>query len=109
MVSAFHRRRREGALTEVEVADLIAAFLADCARQYEVVEMAPEVVGEAIVLLGQHPLRALDAVQIAAASRTNRQERGAGSPALTFVSADDRLCAVGALLGLSVENPNHHP
>jgi hypothetical protein len=61
------------------------------------------------VLLGQHPLRALDAVQIAAASRTNRQERGAGSPALTFVSADDRLCAIAATVGFGVENPNRHP
>jgi hypothetical protein len=108
VASAFHRRRREGALTEGETADLVAAFLADCAMQHDVVEVTPEVVGEAIALLGAHPL-ALDAVQLAAASRTHRQELGTGLSPLTFVAADDRLCAVASALGMPVENPNGHP
>jgi predicted nucleic acid-binding protein len=106
VAGAFFRRRRERTLSDQEARDLLAQFNADCATQYEVFEVTRDLIGEAVLLMSQHPLRALDAVQLAAVSLANHDRAAVGVPPMAFVSADDRLCAVAATMGLQVENPN---
>ena len=59
----------------------------------QICELAPEVLGDSIHTLEAHPLRAMDALHVAAALR---------SRADTFVSSDLRQCVAARGLGLAV-------
>lgn len=107
--SAFTRRVREGILTSAEYSRAQNAFRADCLAEYDLVTAVGPILDEANLLLERHPLRAYDAVHLAAAVITNRQMLANNLPPLTFLSADDRLNAAAAVEGLAVDNPNDHP
>jgi len=53
-------------------------------------------------------LRAYDAVHLATALNIDRRLARAGEPALTFLSADNRLNDAAAAEGSMVDNPNDH-
>lgn len=94
--SAFARLRREGVLkaTEDETA---RSLLAQLQRAWVEIEPSEEVRGQAARLLRLHPLRALDALQLAAAALW------AGSPAAgEVISLDDRLREAARLEGLGI-------
>jgi predicted nucleic acid-binding protein len=59
-------------------------------------------------LVTRHPLRAYDAVQLASALRVQSELVRTRAPALTFLSADDRLVAIAQAEGLLTDNPNRH-
>lgn len=107
--SALARRKREGSVpvTDCEVAE--RAFTAHSATEYEFVELDLPVVNLSRDLLGRHPLRAYDAIQLASALVANRALQTAGLPPLVFLSADNRLNEAVASEGLAVDNPNLHP
>ena len=107
--SAVCRRNREGAASTIDRDRLINDFLAHVASQYHVVSITDARLALAIDLMKRHPLRAYDAVQLAAAVALNQSLMDASLPPLTFVSADDRLSAAAAAEGLRCENPNTHP
>ncbi|MBI1930229.1 type II toxin-antitoxin system VapC family toxin [Candidatus Poribacteria bacterium] len=109
IASAFSRRCREGALTASDRDTLIRTFLAHCATQYRVIRTDKRLIEAAVDLTRRYPLRAYDAVQLAAAIRLNRILLSKGLSPIIFVSADDRLLAAALAEGLTVENPNHHP
>jgi len=109
IISAFTRRLREGTLTAVEYAQLQDSFRADCLDEYEIVVAVGDIIDEAIRLLERHPLRAYDAVHLAAAVVVNRQLLANHLPPLVFLSADDRLNHAARAEGLAVDNPNDHP
>ncbi len=59
-------------------------------------------------LLEQYPLRAYDAVQLAAGLTANDALLAAGLPALIFLAADTRLLSAAAAEGLGTDDPNAH-
>lgn len=92
VVSAFRRLVREGRVDEAQHAALKADLGADLADAI-LCETSPQVVQRAIDALEAHPLRAMDALHVAAALV------GAAD---VFISADARQCAAAAALGLAV-------
>jgi hypothetical protein len=92
LVSAFRRLVRENRLDETRYRALKADPAADLADAV-LCEISPQVVQRAITALETHPLRAMNALHVAAALvRT----------ADIFVPADARQCAAAAALGLEV-------
>lgn len=108
MTSALMRRVREGAVSESEYTQAQNAFLSDCMGQYELVTAVDDIIDQANRLLEKHPLRAYDAIHLAAAMVSNHALLADGLDPLIFVSADDRLNRAASTEGLAVDNPNVH-
>lgn len=95
--SAVHRLRREGALTTTEGARLLAR-LGEVIEAVEVVQPGDELATVALRLLASHPLRAADALQLAAALTWARGRPGGHE----IVCLDDRLASAALLEGFAV-------
>ncbi len=108
VASAVARRHRQGLITEAERDLFLAQFLAHCRTEYFLVPITRQVLEEAGTLCFRHPLRALDAIHLAASLHVARAARRQGLT-ITFVSADDTLLNSARIEGLGVENPNWHP
>lgn len=108
VTSALTRRVREGVLIPTEYTQIQHAFRRDCLNEYEIVVAVGEVIDQANRLLEARPLRAYDAVHLAAAVVTNEQLLANELAPLTFLCADDRLNDTASAMGLAVDNPNHH-
>jgi len=92
VVSALSRLRRERKLTAAQFQEARRALfeeIADCS----VIQITDAVVRRAVDLLVKHPLRAADAMHIAAAAEWRAD---------LFVSADARPCAAARSSGLKV-------
>jgi len=109
VTSALTRRMREGTLTPAEYAQVQNAFRFDCLNEYEIVTAVGDIIDQANRLLERHPLRAYDAVHLAAAVVANQQLLANNLAPLIFLSADERLNNAASAEGLTVDNPNHHP
>ncbi len=109
VVSAFNRRVREATLTRGDYTRVRADFDLLWSSEYRLVSMAPLVLERARDLVEQHPLRAYDAVQLAAGLTANDALLAAGLPALIFLAADTRLLNAATAEGLSVDDPNRYP
>jgi predicted nucleic acid-binding protein len=92
IISAFRRLVRERRLDEASYAALKADLVADL-DDAVLCETSPQVIQRAIGALEVHPLRAMDALHVAAALVSTVD---------VFVSADARQCAAAAALGLDV-------
>lgn len=92
--SALNRRIREATLDAADYIQVVMDFNALCASQYTLVELTAHVVERARLLLERYPLRAYDAVHLSSALIANDALVAAGLPALTFLSADQRLLSV---------------
>jgi uncharacterized protein len=104
---AFARRLREGSLALSEYSATITAFNHDTQYDYVLLEITPQVIHTACQLGERHPLRAYDAIQLAAASLANRSLINGGQDPLLFICADDRLNTVAEAEGLQTDNSNH--
>lgn len=109
MISALNRRRREKTLTLSEYQKIRDAFQSDCLNEYSIINIVDNLVVQANQLLEAHPLRAYDAIHLAAAIVVNRQLVSNNFTPLTFVSADNQLNDAASIEGLLVDNPNDHP
>lgn len=109
VLSALRRRQREGTLTTLQVDQAISAFRHDWDTRYQIVELDQSLTESAGHLVGRHPLRAYDAVQLASAIRVHHRLVQAEGPSLIFMTADVRLLKVAEIAGLEVDNPNDHP
>jgi predicted nucleic acid-binding protein len=109
MTSALMRRMREGLLDLEEYTQLQNAFRADCLHEYEMVTAVAEIIDVANRLLELYPLRAYDAVHLAAAVVVNRQLRASRLAPLIFVCADNQLNEAALAEGLTADNPNDYP
>jgi predicted nucleic acid-binding protein len=96
--SAVHRLRREGTFGAEEAAQVLTALTAafDAAN---VVQPGDDVAATALRLLAVHPLRAGDALQLAAALVWAQGSRPGGRE---FVCLDDRLRTAATLEGFHV-------
>ena len=95
--SAMHRLRREGVFTPAEAAQVLAKLTAalDAAN---VVQPGDALCAKALRLLGAHPLRVADALQLAAALLWTREMPGGKD----FVCLDERLRTAAILEGFAV-------
>jgi predicted nucleic acid-binding protein len=87
---------------------LKANFLSHVETEYLSVPLDNRTLTLAGDLVDKHPLRALDAIQLASAIRATRML----GEAMTFVSADRNLLAAAAAAaaeGFAVDDPNAHP
>lgn len=109
VLSALARREREGFLTSNNVNQITTIFATHLAQQYRVLEIDRIIIDLAGNLVTQHPLRAYDAVQLAAALRLQTSLTQAQLPAPIFLTADQRLLAIAQSAGLPCDNPNQHP
>jgi hypothetical protein len=108
-LSAFAIKVRTGVLSGADFARLRGLFLADVKRRLlkpaRVLNAHYQLAGD---LIGTHglsrQLRTLDAIQLAVALRIHR-----AAPLDHFVAADQRLCDIAALEGLTVLNPELTP
>ena len=82
-------------------------FERDCATKYRLAPVVRDHICFAAQLCGKHPLRAYDALQLAAAMELRTPLAEQGVP-LVFVSADDALVAASQSENLAVENPVWH-
>ncbi len=108
-VSALTRRQREGKLADAVYADLLRVFYADCQTQYQLIDLTDGIIMAATPLFERHPLRTLDALQLATALHAQRFILNNYQSTLTFVSADERLLSIARTEGLLTDNPNLHP
>lgn len=108
IASAFYRRHRMNELSSEELALALQTYAAHSHNEYLLIPYSEALLNTAGTLLARHPLRTLDAIQLAAALILQSTCPPDASP-LTFVSADDRLIAVARLEKLLTDNPNMHP
>lgn len=99
-----HRMGRIGARHRQ---DFWERFERDCAERYDLTPVVHEVIYSAAKLCDRHPLRAYDALQLAAGMALRPALAGQGNP-LVFVSADESLVAAAQSEGLAVDNPFWH-
>jgi len=95
-------------LTSTDVAQAIGNLRYDLDTEYQVAEVTRWLAETAGELVLRHPLRAYDAVQLAAAQQIHVALSQVKAAPLIFVSADDKLVAAAQAEGFRVENPNLH-
>lgn len=103
-IALLARRQREGSVSATDFDRLRRDFMFHVRRQYQVIVLGPDVLGQAQQLVAKHPLRTLDAIQLATAHAAAR----AIGAFPVFVTADQRLLAVAATEGFPTDDPNAH-
>ena len=93
------RAEREGRLTAAQGADVLAVF-AQAASTWAILEISEEIVRRAEEAFPSEPGRTLDAINLASALFLRQS-----FPDLAVLTADERVRANAALLGLSAESP----
>jgi predicted nucleic acid-binding protein len=104
-ISLLARRQREKTVSSADFHRLQNDFLVHARREYRVISLTSIVLQLARQLLVRHPLRTLDALQLASAQAVTR---AVGSSSI-FVSADKNLLSAASAEGFAVDNPNAHP
>jgi uncharacterized protein len=107
--SAVARRQREGSVSNVQANQILMTFRSHWNIQYFTASIDEAVINLAGQLVNKHPLRAYDAVQLAAALSIHNEMNPAGVTSFNFLTADDRLLAIAQAENLLVDNPNWHP
>jgi predicted nucleic acid-binding protein len=97
------RAAREGRITAAEAADVLAT-LAQAASTWAILEISEEVARRAEDDFPNEPVRTLDAIHLASALFLRQS-----FPELVVVSADERLRANAALLGLRTDQRGAAP
>lgn len=105
MLALLSRHRRYGSLSETITTRLQNTFLRHFRAQYLVVSLDRPILLSASRLVNRHPLRTLDAIQLACALQAISELR----VPVTFISADHNLPKAAAAEGFAVDNPNDHP
>ena len=108
VTSAVYRRHRGGNLTLKAAKLLRATFSSHSTHQYLIVEISQSVVERASDYSATYPLRAYDAVQLAAAFEANQRLISQALPALTLLASDKKLLTAAIAEGLTVDDPNNY-
>jgi predicted nucleic acid-binding protein len=104
-VSLLARRQREGNVSTADFNRLRLDFLFHVRQQYRVIALSQGILGQAQLLVAKHPLRTLDALQLASA----HDAANVIGTFPIFVTADQKLLAVAAAEGFPSDDPNAHP
>jgi predicted nucleic acid-binding protein len=100
--------QRVGRITPRHRQDFWEKFERDCVERYDLIPVIYDVIYAAALLCARHPLKAYDAVQLAAglALKGTLAEQDIS---LVFVSGDDTLITAAQAEGLTADNPFWHP
>ncbi|MBC7870078.1 MAG: type II toxin-antitoxin system VapC family toxin [Chitinophagaceae bacterium] len=104
-IALLGRRQREGSVSQKEFVKLRNDFLVHVRREYRVISVDHQVLAYARQLTSKHPLRTLDALQLASSIVAAKIIKTMP----VFISADKKLLAIAALEGFSMDDPNAHP
>jgi predicted nucleic acid-binding protein len=107
--SAVARRQREGSVSNVDANQILMAFRTHWDAQYFTAVIDETIIEVAGQLVKKHPLRAYDAVQLAAALSIRDEIKLPSGTSFHFLTADDRLLAIAQAENLLVDNPNWYP
>jgi predicted nucleic acid-binding protein len=102
--SCFARLKRQGSLSEKAHASASKQFEREFLR-YRRIEWTPELFAIARALLEKHPLRSLDAIQLASAA----QLKQVAGDLLIFAGADRRLLDAAAAEGFRIVDVEKDP
>ncbi|MCC7452194.1 MAG: type II toxin-antitoxin system VapC family toxin [Anaerolineae bacterium] len=105
MFSIFTRRQRDKSLSPSDAAQQRTDFLIHLQTEYLVAPVDNQLLVQARNLVNTHPLRTLDAVQLACALWV---KQFLAEP-ITFLSADRNLLTIAAAEGFKTDDPNAHP
>jgi uncharacterized protein len=104
-VSLLARHVRAGVLTPVNFTHLRNDFNAHVKMQYRIIPLKKRLLNRAKQLVAKHPLRTLDAIQLASALVSAQTL----NLTPTFISADRKLLATASAEGFPIDNPYDHP
>lgn len=104
ITSALYRRRRAGQISNDELSFLLKSYAIHSHEEYLLLSYSESVIGTAGTLLARHPLRTLDAIQLASALKL-RDSLPPDAPSLVLLSADERLIDVARQEHLQADNP----
>jgi predicted nucleic acid-binding protein len=108
LVCALNRAERAGRIGLTRRNKSAALYLVEAGRVLNHMSVTAEILRLAHQLALRHPLRAYDAVHLAAALTLSERLLSMSLPAPAFVSADDNLLAAACAEGLIAEDPNEH-
>jgi predicted nucleic acid-binding protein len=108
MTSAFYRQHRDGRISIEALSLLLKSYAVHSRGEYLLVPHSESLTEMAVALLSRHPLRTLDAIQLASALKV-RNALPPGAPSFVFVSTDDRLVTIARQEHLEVDNPESFP
>ena len=111
VATALRRRAQEGEFSFDQGLQLYRQFLRDV-RTFEIVDVSADILASAAadaLKPDTVPLRALDAVHLAAARESFIIFRRSLSERCVVVTADQRLLTAARAAGLETENPEDHP
>ena len=104
LTSALYRRYRGGKIPTEELSFLLKSYAIHSQEEYLLVPHSDSLINTAATLIARHPLRALDAIQLASAFQL-RDSLPPDAPSLNFLSADDRLVTAARQEHLQAVNP----
>ncbi len=103
--SVFARLHRELLINQVQRTRLQNIFALHTEREYLVIPVDGLILAQAQQLVMRHPLRTLDAIQLACAQQAANV---LGEP-IMFVSGDKQLLRAAVAEGFTTDDPNLHP
>lgn len=109
VTSAVARRRNGKFISASRASSILSRFRDHLSGRYNILEITPDLMKEAMKLTNTHVLRAYDAVQLAVAIGLQRDWKDAGFGGIVFVSSDRDLNDAATAEGLTVEDPRQHP
>ena len=109
VISAFAGKLRGNFISQETFNAILADFIGDVQSDYEMMAATSSIVDEAMLLIQNYKLRGYDAIHIACAVHIEKALQRRGLPSLTLVAADNDLLKAAQAIGLTTENPNHHP
>ena len=99
--------QRVGRITPRHRQDFWERFERDCVERYDLIPVVYDVIYAAALFCARHPLKAYDAVQLAAGLALKGTLAEQEIP-LVFVSGDDTLITAARAEGLTADNPFWH-
>lgn len=107
--SAFNRRKREAAISQIDYNDFAKDFSTISNNEYHLLDLNDSIIAESQRLLETYPLRAGDAVQLATAIHARNMLQNSGLPAPIFLASDNKLLDAAQAERFTTDNPLLHP
>ena len=101
--SAVRRRERHGDISSAAADSVLMQLDSDLQSLFVVQPLTAALLEEAVAVIGRHPLRAYDALQLAGCTAL---KSGMGAQGFSFVCADDELLNAAMAEGFGVINPS---
>jgi predicted nucleic acid-binding protein len=107
--AALFRQARMGTLPLAQMTQAAQVFRNELLSLFQVLAVDSAILDRAVSLVEAHPLRAGDAIQLAAALSFRDQNVAQGLPPPSLISADLNLNQAARSEGMQIDDPNAHP